>query len=155
VAVTASALVTDEQRCREAGMDDYLRKPIDARELAAVLRRVPSASGIASGLRERLASVYRAEGSQQLMQALLEDFPGQRQRFEHALRAGNAAQVARVAHDFQSIAWLLGATGLAQSCAALEQAARSGETEQALRDAPAVLSQYQRLVMDVRAQTGA
>ncbi|MBA2389530.1 MAG: PAS domain S-box protein [Geodermatophilaceae bacterium] len=37
VAMTASALVEDRTACREAGMDDYLAKPVRAADLAAVL----------------------------------------------------------------------------------------------------------------------
>jgi len=35
--MTASALVEDRTACREAGMDDYLAKPVRAADLAAVL----------------------------------------------------------------------------------------------------------------------
>ncbi len=40
VAMTASALVEDRDRCLHAGMDDYLPKPIKAGDLDAVLRRI-------------------------------------------------------------------------------------------------------------------
>ncbi len=39
VAMTAEALSGDEVRCRAAGMDDYVTKPVHARALAAALRR--------------------------------------------------------------------------------------------------------------------
>ena len=39
VAMTAYAMLGDEQRCLEAGMDDYLAKPIQPRELDAILKR--------------------------------------------------------------------------------------------------------------------
>ena len=39
VAVTAHAFSADEQRCYEAGMDGYIRKPIAAAELAAVVEK--------------------------------------------------------------------------------------------------------------------
>ena len=38
VAMTASVLATDQQACRDAGMDDYLAKPVDRKKLAATLR---------------------------------------------------------------------------------------------------------------------
>mgnify|MGYP002626630456 CR=1 FL=1 len=37
VALTASVTPEDRQRCLDAGMDDYLPKPIDAGALAAIL----------------------------------------------------------------------------------------------------------------------
>jgi len=39
IAMTANAMTGDEQRCKEAGMDDYVSKPVKLEELAAALRR--------------------------------------------------------------------------------------------------------------------
>jgi len=37
VALTANAMVADEETCREAGMDDFISKPFDSKKLRAVL----------------------------------------------------------------------------------------------------------------------
>ena len=39
IAMTASALEGEQQRCAEAGMDDFLTKPVDAGRMVRVLRR--------------------------------------------------------------------------------------------------------------------
>ncbi|KAA3628457.1 MAG: response regulator [Proteobacteria bacterium] len=41
IAVTALALSGDRERCLEAGMDDYLQKPITRRAVAEALGRFP------------------------------------------------------------------------------------------------------------------
>jgi two-component system, sensor histidine kinase and response regulator len=40
IALTANAMAGDRERCIESGMDEYLTKPIQARDLFAVMERV-------------------------------------------------------------------------------------------------------------------
>jgi len=43
IAMTARAMVGDKARCLEAGMDDYLSKPIQSKDLFATIERMFSA----------------------------------------------------------------------------------------------------------------
>ena len=46
VAMTANAMEADRQRCREAGMDGFLAKPVRAPELAAVIDGIRLAGAV-------------------------------------------------------------------------------------------------------------
>lgn len=45
IAVTADAFAADQEKCRQAGMDDYLAKPVRREDLLRVLERWIPAGG--------------------------------------------------------------------------------------------------------------
>jgi PAS domain S-box-containing protein len=141
LALTASATSGDRDRCLEAGMDDYLTKPIELPVLGDKLRR-----WLASGARPRPqeaapASLPPAFDETILHACFLGDeglFATSRRIFERTTRqglaelqeaigAGDADRVLFVAHRLRGSAATIGAMRLAHCCGLLEQQRKAAD----------------------------
>jgi PAS domain S-box-containing protein len=130
VAMTAHAMKGDRERCLSAGMDSYISKPIQARELYEILERfLPAAAAPAateaksppvthdwSGALEKVGGDH--ELLQELVRVFLEEWPKWKTALGQALAAGDSAQVRRLAHTVK------GALGQFEAHEAAEMAQR-------------------------------
>ncbi len=144
VALTAHAMRGDRERCLDAGMDDYLSKPVQREELELVLERwlpgryLPSAvrgrnrAAAAAGLPldEAVLAGLRAieaDGMPGFVSEVVELFASQGRllldQLEAAHHAGNGGAWRSSLHLFKGSAGSVGAASLAARCAGLEQAA--------------------------------
>lgn len=156
VALTASALKGEAEHCLEAGMDDYLAKPVPLMLLAATLQRwlpntVPpqdlgAALSADASAALAAAGVPPPEASGPLDLIVLSELCGDAQAGE-VLRdfmqataedlsmlasrrdEGDLAGLIRQAHKVKGAASLAGASELAQAAAALEEAGRGGDQD--------------------------
>ncbi len=158
IAVTANAMQGDRERCLEAGMDDYIAKPIRKDELATALKRwisAPWASvepepfvgmtleaahyGVAADISERLARL-REEFGEEVVVELIDTFiPDTRERMEalrRTIQRGDARAMAREAHALKGGFRNMGARELAELCEELEARGRAGQ----VADVEALLS---------------
>jgi PAS domain S-box-containing protein len=145
IAMTASAMKGDREKCLEAGMDDYVSKPVTPGAVERVLRRWV---GSAAAPAERAAGKVEAAGDlldetivaglmavdddgtliDEVVATFLKIAPLRLAAIRKAARA-SPAQLERTAHTFLGSCGNLGCRRMADLCARLEVLGRSGSTE--------------------------
>jgi len=147
IACTANALGGEAQVCLDAGMDDYLAKPVDLDELMRCLDRwrpVPQTRpapldelDTACGQRTASAPVDHSmlaaiSGSDaDAERDILLDFrrvnDSDATMLRHAVSSGDSPLVTRVSHRIKGASKMVGATGLATVCEVIEAASRAAD----------------------------
>ena len=162
LAMTAGALVGDRERCLAAGMDDYIAKPVAVEDLALVLRRWVPVEDVRAGgdvpprpaaaLDARVVSELRGldtPGSgffHGVIGLFLDTTPGRVDSLVTAARSGDADAVRTLAHGLRSTCGNVGAKGMHDLCAQIEEQAQKGAP--ALEPLVAALTAELRLVRE-------
>jgi two-component system, sensor histidine kinase and response regulator len=135
VAMTASAMEGDRERCLAAGMDDYLSKPLRPDQLDAVLERWLGHTGAAvtssasNGDRNGLVDAGRVqrfrddypEIADRLVALFADTTPPLLQQLTNAVHASDDEAVRRLAHKLKGSCQNVGAVKMAALCRALEE----------------------------------
>jgi HPt (histidine-containing phosphotransfer) domain-containing protein len=149
IAVTANALQGDRERCLEAGMDDYISKPVRLEELAEALRRPqpharallqttnqeiledkeanqihPAAQALDPKALDGFRRLFGQQASQMIVELIdlfFETTAPLLEQIRAAVSGKDGASLYRTAHTLKGSGAHLGATQLAALCKELEK----------------------------------
>ncbi len=147
LALTANALRGEAIRAREAGMDEYLTKPLQLDLLRAALERwLPAAPNLMASVmpREAVSTMTRSPplnvavlwelvgDDPAVLREMLEEYLTSTRRLAAEMRVAHAEpdvlRLAAAAHKLKSSSRAVGALALGDLCADVENACRSGDT---------------------------
>ncbi|MEB3338628.1 MAG: response regulator [Leptolyngbyaceae bacterium] len=145
IAMTANVMQSDRQKCMEAGMSDFIPKPVELEKLASALQEshpigkhlsspasVPERPAIEEQALEEIQAIAGEDANMilvDLIDTYLETSTELLQKMLQAIALGDAVQLAKIAHTLKSSSQSLGATSLSQLCQQLEALGKSNQLE--------------------------
>jgi CheY-like chemotaxis protein/HPt (histidine-containing phosphotransfer) domain-containing protein len=170
IALTASVLRTDLDKCREAGMDDYVPKPFKTEELLTAIARAtgreirfagaekqPQEEGtVNQGVVTDLAYLTRfCEGDKEKMQKYIDMFlssvPAFIQKMEVASGAGDAKEISRQVHAYKARFMMMGMRQAQDLAADIElQCEQEENADQVWTKVQEMVQQVENAVMELK-----
>lgn len=145
IAMTAHAQSGYKEMCKEAGMDDYLAKPVTIHELSAALERAASRLPVnteETGTLDTRSVLEHLGGDASLLNDLYSIFirtaPQRLQEIEQSIEDRKQGDAVRSAHSLKGNAATIGATALEQRIARLHEQLKTRQWEAARDMLPGV-----------------
>ena len=139
IAMTANVMKGDQEKCMEAGMDDYISKPIHVQELVATLNHGKNKIKKSETMSENIHTVIEPSYIQELLNMLgndnqelstiidsyIEDSCSYIEQIKTAVEQKNFNELRMIGHTWKSSSALLGALNLSKLCKEIENCGRT------------------------------
>jgi signal transduction histidine kinase/DNA-binding response OmpR family regulator len=176
IAMTAHAMASDKDRCMEAGMNDYITKPINPEVLGEAIeawlpksdkdpdhtpipdhsssQSVPTGNNNSPAVFNRDAFLHRMMNDKNLARLIIDEFlkdmPIQIDRLRSLVEQGNTLEAGLQAHKIKGAVANIGGELLWEIAFRMEASGQSGEIEALVEDLPKVEFQFDRLQALIR-----
>lgn len=131
IACTANALAHELEHCTEAGMDDFVAKPVEIRLLAKVMKRWLPLPGTGDKPIDVSSLAEISGGDKGMEQEILSDFREANRLDMTQLRdtfmGRDLGDFQRILHRIKGASRTIGAEALAKACARLEKTAKQDD----------------------------
>lgn len=150
IALTALDTKSDRDKCFEAGMNDFVGKPVESGLLISAIKRclVKNRDYGASSLphQELVDPVLNDEFMETIIDKFLTEVPLVVAELEQALELGDVVALNHISHRLRGPAGIIKAETLSERAASLEKAARSSDFQLTANFTTALISELKKLM---------